>query len=151
MPEIRKTPRNSVSWGPRSGRADPFKTCTKCRWVASMSLRCFQLPAVPRRGAGRPAVHAMRWASRFRDVGLNKTRHAPSRKKLCVRAVLLREEGLHKLLIHQLQLLLTVQGGELFLAVCSITLRITRPYSSSRSTSSTEPSSFPSTAGKKAM
>ena len=80
-----------------------------------MSLRCFQLPAVPRRGAGRPAVHAMRWASRFRDVGLNKTRHAPSRKKLCVRAVLLREEGLHKLLIHQLQLLLTVQGGELFL------------------------------------
>ena len=80
------------------------------RWVASAKFRCFQLPAE----AGRPAVHAMRWASRFRDVGLNKTRHAPSRKKLCVRAVLLREEGLHKLLIHQLQLLLTVQGGELW-------------------------------------
>ena len=85
----------------------------------------------PRRGAGRPAVHAMRWASCFRDVGLNKTRHAPSRKNYASSRPP-SEEGLQQLLIHQLQLLLTVQGWELFIAVSSIALRIIdRPYSSS--------------------
>ena len=51
---------------PRSGRVNPIKTCTNGRWVASVTLYCFQLPAKGRE-ACKPRLEG---ASRFRNVGL---------------------------------------------------------------------------------
>ncbi len=85
-----------------------------------MFLR-FQLPTS---GVGRPAIRTMSGASRFRNVGLNKAHHAPSRegeRKTLLVLLLVRKQLLHKLLVHQLQLLIAVQGGELLLPFSSTT------------------------------
>ena len=116
--DIRKPHETTVSWGPRSGRADPFKTCTK--WQVGRLHDVSLLPTSSRPSKGRREACSPHHegASRLRDVGLNKTRHAPSRNQFQILLIIfIGEEGLHKLLIDQIQLLIAVQGGELILAV----------------------------------
>ena len=55
--------------GPALAVRAHLKPAQNGRWVASTALRRFQLPAAPRRGAGRPAVHAVSSGIPFERCG----------------------------------------------------------------------------------
>lgn len=105
----------------RSGRVALIKTCTK--WQVGRLRAALLLPTsggAPKGRAGRPASHGTSGGVPFQRCGFKKKPSRTEQENLgntSLFPVLFLKQGLHKLLIDLLQLLLAVQCGELFLAV----------------------------------